>query len=343
MRRPDVTIVITQRERFSGSRRSLESIYDHSSEPFELIYVDANSPGRTRRYLKREARNRGFQLIRFPYYLTPNEARNEGIRRVKTPYVVFIENDVVVSPGWLSALLTAAEETGAWIVGPLYLEIDGQKRSIHGTGRGATFRHIDGRTVIEEHNPLKFTPVENVTASFTRTQCDLVEFHCMLVRTEIFDRLGLLDGRLLNHREHYDLCFEVRKAGGLVLFEPSSVVTYLPPQILIPSDLPYFMLRWSESWTDFTLPYFYKKWGLDEDDTESRDQLAGWRIHRFRIFPISLRRLMHAVCGPRISSGAERRLLLPFELRLNRAVVPYIERSYWKRRQENATFGPSRD
>src|SRR5207249_8335576 len=54
-------------------------------------------------------------------HLVPNEARNIGLRRVRTRYVVFIDNDAVPAPGWLERMVECAEETGAWVVGPLYL------------------------------------------------------------------------------------------------------------------------------------------------------------------------------------------------------------------------------
>ena len=48
---PKVTLIVTQRERFSFTQPSLESIYHHTNLPFELIYVDGNSPNDIRQYL----------------------------------------------------------------------------------------------------------------------------------------------------------------------------------------------------------------------------------------------------------------------------------------------------
>lgn len=337
---PDVTIIVSPRERFSFAEASLESVYTHTPEPFELIYVDVNSPARVRRYLEQRAREKGFQLFSVPYYLTPNEARNEGLKRATTKYVVFIDNDILVSPEWLSALVGCAEETGAWVVGPLYLDSDGRNRSIHGTGRSAAIRQSNGRTFVDEKNPFKGAPLTAFSTPLRREECDLVEFHCMLVRTEVFNRLGPLDEKLLNHREHHDLCLEVRKAGGSIVFEPSATVTYFPPQRLALSDIAYFMIRWSEAWTEETLPYFHKKWGLDYDEAAAKDLQAGWRRHRFRLLPTRLRRWMHTICGGRIADRAERHVLLPLEMSINRAVVPYISRRYRSERI-NSTAKPN--
>src|SRR5262245_19121199 len=103
-----VTIVVSQRERFGDSARSLDSIYEHSDAPFDLVYVDGGSPRYVRDYIATAASARGFKLIRSEVFLSPNQARNLGLYHVRTRYVVFIDNDVVVSPGWLTPLIACA-------------------------------------------------------------------------------------------------------------------------------------------------------------------------------------------------------------------------------------------
>jgi glycosyltransferase involved in cell wall biosynthesis len=97
---PRVTVVVVPRERFALVPQTLERIYAHTDIPCELVCLDGGSPGRIRRYLEGQARVRGFRLVRTDHFLSPNQARNLGLREVCTPYVVFIDNDVVVEPGW---------------------------------------------------------------------------------------------------------------------------------------------------------------------------------------------------------------------------------------------------
>jgi hypothetical protein len=58
-----VTIIVSPREQFGMARRSLESIYQHTSIPFDLVYVDTRSPRSHRRWLERESKDRGFKLL----------------------------------------------------------------------------------------------------------------------------------------------------------------------------------------------------------------------------------------------------------------------------------------
>ncbi|MEO1509545.1 MAG: glycosyltransferase family A protein, partial [Cyanobacteria bacterium J06633_23] len=108
---PAITVVVVPRERFSYTQQSLESIYQYTNLPFELVYVDGGSPKSVQRYLSKAAAERGFTLLRTEHFLAPNQARNLGLSQVKTDYVLFIDNDVHVSYGWLERLWQCAQET----------------------------------------------------------------------------------------------------------------------------------------------------------------------------------------------------------------------------------------
>src|SRR5690606_3710530 len=131
---PRVTVAVVPRERFSVALRSLESLYANTSEPFELVYVDGNSPRDVRDGLRQQARERGFTLVRTERYLSPTQARNIALQRVQTPYVLFVDNDVFFADGWLTRLLDCAEDTGAWVVGPLPFEGELADARIHNAG-----------------------------------------------------------------------------------------------------------------------------------------------------------------------------------------------------------------
>ena len=152
----NVTLVVTQRERMALSEMSLENILADQSEPFRLIYVDGGSPEPVRAYLERRVNEVGGMLIRRPEWLWPNVGRNLALPHVETPYVVFIDNDVVVERGWLRKLVAAAEETGAALVGPLYLVSDGVgEPRIHMAGGTLTrVETPDGVALHERHELL---------------------------------------------------------------------------------------------------------------------------------------------------------------------------------------------
>lgn len=294
-----VSIVVVPRERFSITACSLESIYANTPMPFELIYVDGGSPASVRTYLDKMAAEFNFRRIRTERFLSPNEARNIGWRAARGKYIVFVDNDVVVYPGWLAPLVDAAEATGADAVQPvicigppgddLIHMADGQLRVIEEEGGGRRYDEIMGRINERFHT---------IRDELRAGACDFIEFHCVLVRREMLQRLGGVDESMRSTREHIDFSLAVRAAGGTVFFEPRSFVTHVPPWCSFKLlDLPYYLLRWNDEAARASVRHFAKKWGLTSD---TEDRLIEWIVpHRrvvfepiARLFPGRLRTLV---------------------------------------------------
>ncbi len=242
--------------------------------------MDAGSPRRVRRAIDELLAGRGFRLLRSDGFLSPNAARNLGLRASEGRYVVFIDKDVLVSPGWLERLVACAEETGADLVGPLYLHGPPARGVIHMAGGEARIEERGGRRVLHERHRRAGGRLAELAASFRREPCELLEFHCMLARRSLFDRVGMLDEALLSLHEHIDLCLLARESGGTVWFEPTSVVAYVPPPPFERGDRPFYLLRWSRDWNGKSIRHFAHKWRLDDTAQDVRRQLACFDDHR---------------------------------------------------------------
>ncbi|GJD22378.1 probable glycosyl transferase [Rivularia sp. IAM M-261] len=320
MTEPIVTLVVVPRERFSCTQESLESIYEHTDFPFKLIYIDGNSPAKVRRYLETKAREKDFTLIRTDYYLSPNHARNIGLSHVDTKYLVFVDNDVVVSPGWLKALVDCAEETEAAVVGPLMCEKKPIHQRVHFAGGESHVvidvkgrRHLREKMYKQGHNAVE------LLSQLQRTETELSEFHCTLVRTNIFERIGYLDEAMLNTKEHLDFCMNVAAVGGKVYFEPASLVTYVPGPPLEWTDLHFYMLRWSDAWTLASLERIREKWDLCED---------GYFKTKYK--KLGVRRIS-TIIKPfvrKVSFGQENKPLKRFLKKLDRKLNRYLTDRY---------------
>ncbi|VEP15837.1 putative glycosyltransferase [Hyella patelloides LEGE 07179] len=285
---PQVTIVVVPRERFSYTCESLESIYHNTELPFKLIYVDGNSPKHIQKYLDAQAQERNFELIRTDYYLYPNQARNLGLAKVDTKYLVFADNDIVVQPGWLKALVYCADTTDAAVVGPLMCQHEPIHEEVHcAGGESRIVVDIKGRKRMREKMYKQGHSATKVKSQMQRSQTELCEFHCMLVRTGIFKELGNLDEQMLNTKEHIDFCMDVMQAGYQVYYEPDSLVTYVPAVPLKWSDLHYYMLRWSNDWETKSLNRLREKWNLAEDSYfKQKHKALGWRRRDTILSPI---------------------------------------------------------
>lgn len=289
-KRPAITIVVVPRERFSYTQKSLESIYHHTNLPFELVYVDAGSPKHIHRYLLQEANKRGFTLLRSNHFLSPNQARNLGLSQATTDYVVFIDNDVHVSPGWLTSLWQCAQETNAAVVGPLTCIGPSLHEQIYSAGGDARiFMDLQGNQIRRCLYNKRFFINRSATATqhqLCRRACEFAELHCLLIKRDIFHRIGPLDERLLGAQEDMDFCLSVNRLGTRIICEPASVVTYVPQISYRWSDMAYFMLRWSDIWEVESLMYFQQKWDLDMDHYFlERYRQLGRRRHQAFLYP----------------------------------------------------------
>jgi len=278
-----VTVVVTPREQFSKAERSLESLIACTPPSVPVIYVDGNSPRRLAGYLERRTRERGFTLLRTDAYLAANEARNLAVAHVRTPYVAFVDNDVHFTPGWLEKLIACAEETGAWAVGPLYLIDDPSKQIVHMAGAELRIVRENGAGRLIERHRFSNVPVLQVRDQLARQPTDLVEFHCMLVRTNVFEVTGKLDAALLSFLDHVDFCLDVTASGGSIFIEPAAVITHLAPPPFAWMDLAYFFLRFSDAWMEPSIRRFATKHGLRFDDEEFNGHRRFRDAHRLRL------------------------------------------------------------
>lgn len=328
MPEPIATIALVPREVFSTTERTIETLYERTEEPFDLVCVDGASPPAVRDYLDKAAAEKGFTLLRSDRYLTPNQARNLAadwaMKNLPSPNVVFVDNDVLVAPGWLGALTRAAEETGAGVVGPAYYEHLPELSRLHMLGgecRIAT--NADGQRVYHERHRCQHQASADADHPLERHETELIEFHAVLVRREVFERIGLLDEQLLAHSEHGDLCLTAREAGFAIWIEPASRITYAPPRRLNPADREFFFLRWSDARTLANQQRMKQKWRLDHVANTRGRGLAWVRGHRR--LGLSTPRWLRRVFGRKLGRSLEKRLVAPLEWRLNRRRYPLTE------------------
>jgi hypothetical protein len=192
---------------------------------------------------------------------------------VNTEYVVFVDNDALVAPGWLDALVRCADETGAWMVGPLYFEFEPECTRLHMAGGVCRVVQLpDGsRSLVERHDHAH-VKLAALGVELSRRETELIEFHTALVSMQTFAKLGRLDPNLIM-AEHTDLCLQVRAAGKSVFLEPAARVTWVPPTRADRLDTKYFQFRWSNEWTERTVARLREKYQLSATDPE----MVGYR------------------------------------------------------------------
>jgi GT2 family glycosyltransferase len=201
MTAPLTSIVILTRNQLDCTRACVESIQAHTPEPYELIFVDNGSSDGTPAYLRSIA---GATVIDNDRNLGFGGGCNQGISFASGERVLLLNNDVVVTPGWLGALHAALDESAdVGIAGPRSNRVSGPQQADHVEYDVET---LDGLDAWSEQWC-------RAHAGQRTDSARLVGF-CMLVERAVLDRIGGFDLRYgLGNFEDDDLCLRAGVAG----------------------------------------------------------------------------------------------------------------------------------
>jgi hypothetical protein len=148
------------------------------------------------------------------------------------------------------------------------------------TGGEAQIVEIDGQRRLRlVHRFLKL-PLDEVQDQLSTGPTGLIEYHCILARTEIFSRLGKLDEGLMSILDHEDLCMCVTRAGGSIFYVADATICHLIPPPFEQYDIPYFLLRWGDEWNRPSVEHFARKWDLDVEDPALAHSVVWANYHR---------------------------------------------------------------
>ncbi len=293
-----VTIIVSPRERFEMAIGSLEACLRTADVPYKMVYVDGGSPKPIAAELMRLTEDAGHTYLRLDGYITPNHARNLALPYVETDYIVFIDNDVGFEPGWLSALIGCAEETGAGLVTPTILVGPARKSpnlKIHHAGGILDLTPTDAGLSMYRRHGFEHEAYLEKKDQLVRGETASTEFHVVLARTAMIQDIGAFDTNLVGFTDEIDMAFKAKQHGWKIYFEPDSVVVYDVAKPMSWRETPFFCVRWSRTKCMRAEKYFYRKWNLAPDFVRQREFL---RDHRRHAFPL---RRMQSILGWRIT------------------------------------------
>jgi hypothetical protein len=266
--RPRVTLVMTVRERHGLTLESIANILANTTIPHRFIFAHGELPPWLDEGIQALARAGRIESRRFDGNLWPQHIRRAIAREIDTDYVAFIDNDILVSPGWMEKLIACADETGAGAVAPVYLWGNGKEPpKIHMAGGKLREQRIHGGGCVleEQHAHMNEDPVQ-VLPKLARAPCDTVEFHCMVMPTALARDPATLDDSIACVHEHIDVCLTLRARGIARMLEPAAQVTYLAYAPMTLEDVPLLRWRWDRAAVEASIAAFSRKWGVVPDD-----------------------------------------------------------------------------
>lgn len=206
---PEVSIVIPVFNRLAFTRQCLDRLYRHTAGSYEVIVVDNGSTDGTEAFCRDLlARRPGLRYHRNPENLGFGPACNVGARLARGPDLLFLNNDTMVTPGWLAAMLeTLRADPRVGIVG--IQQRFPYTRRIHHTGIIFTAGGV----------PQHLYPDADAALPHVNRQRDYqaVTGSCLLIPRDLFFEVGGFDEGYRNGYEDVDLCFAVRARGYRVV------------------------------------------------------------------------------------------------------------------------------
>ena len=203
---PKVSLIILTYNNLDYTRQCLESIFDKTFYPnYEIVIVDNASTDGTPDYLRSVAsahanvrlvlndENRGFSA-----------GNNQGVSAARGEYILFLNNDVVVTPGWLSGLLAHLRDPSVGAVGPVTNYAGNESRITVGYHDIAALDDF-ARSYTREHAGLSF-------------EIRMLALFCMLLRRSVIDAVGSLDEQFgVGMYEDDDFSLRIRQKGYRIL------------------------------------------------------------------------------------------------------------------------------
>lgn len=260
-------IVITARERWSATREVVGRVAETVDDDVPVVVVAGRMPRKLRRWVEEVAATRpGWVVVRRDHFLPPQHGRLLGLQALPaTDRVLFMDNDALPEPGWLEALDRCMDETGAAAVTPLLFQHEPSAQELHISWGDLQFTEgATGRELVDVHTH-QGRHLPEVAEEVGRRRAGFVEFHCVLVDREALEAIGGLDPLLVGSREHLDLTLGLRDQGHELWFEPEARATYLIPRQLSPTDVPFYLSRWSDAWVTQSHERFYSKHDFENE------------------------------------------------------------------------------
>lgn len=203
---PFVSIVVVNWNSAALLARGLRSIATTTWPDWECIVVDNASTDESRQVVRE--RFPWARLVASPENLGPGNGYNLGADHARGQVIAFLNEDVVVTPGWLSTLMGRLEELPD--VGVMFPTIV-QPIDLLGV-RDPTEAEIAAWASHPEPE------VEEVAAMQSAT---------MLVRREVFDTLGGFNRRIFVAHEDAEFCWRAWLAGWRVVKVHEAVAFHL--------------------------------------------------------------------------------------------------------------------
>lgn len=210
------SVIFLAHNEIAHTRACIESIRFRTDEPIEMVLVDNGSTDGTAEYFRSLARfDPRVKLILNPTNRGYPAAVNQGMHEATGDQLLLLNNDTIVTTGWLRRMLRALHgDRTIGLVGPCSNRVSG-------------IQQVDA--VYDDPASL-----DRFAWEFAKAREGLVEEadrlvgFCLLIRRPVVDAIGLLDeGFGIGNFEDDDYCLRAQRAGFRTVIARDSFVHHV--------------------------------------------------------------------------------------------------------------------
>jgi GT2 family glycosyltransferase len=218
-REPSVVAVVVNWNRAQDTIACLRSLASVTYPECSTVVVDNGSDDGSARLIG--AAELGVEVLVNPANLGFAAGANVGIRRalnLGADYVLLLNNDATADPGFLEPLVAACQNgSGVGIAGPSVFYAGEEFYSSGGWPRRLLPLLVRQARPPEGLESTSWTSLAAVELGYLWAQA-------MLVRSQVFERIGLFDEGFFMYYEDCDFCRRASRAGFRLLWVPGSRV-----------------------------------------------------------------------------------------------------------------------
>lgn len=215
---PLVTIIIPNKDHKKELKTCVDSLFEKTSyQNFEILIIENNSTGKEifAYYKELEAAHENVRVLTWEKQFNYSAINNFGAEHARGEYLLLLNNDIEVkTENWMEEMLSYCQREDVGIVGAKLLfpnEKIQHAGVILGMGPSGTAGHLF----------YNFPGDQFVYAGRSQTTQDLsaVTAACMMVKKDLYQKVGGMDEAFQVAFNDIDFCLRVRETGKLVVFQ----------------------------------------------------------------------------------------------------------------------------
>ena len=224
-----VSIIILTWNALVYTHKCVNSIQNHTRYPHEIVFVDNASTDGTVEYLRNLVKGHSnYKLIENRENRGFAAGNNQGVSAASGEYVMLLNNDVLVSDGWLESLVESLEiDKNIGMMGPITNSISGRQQVIE-------------IPYTDEQGFYKFAQGIRRTYKGRLTPRYRVAGFAVLMRKTLYEEVNGLDESFgTGNYEDDDLCLKVQQKGYAIMVDEGVFIHHYKSQTFIDNKINY--------------------------------------------------------------------------------------------------------